>query len=101
MRGRGRNWQAVERVARAATRQRDRGRSAAGRRRDRRGGRATAATGVDIVKLGFFAGADHRALARALSPLAGGGIRLVAVLMADQGHDLAIAGTLAEAGSRA
>ena len=60
--------------------------------------KATAATGVDIVKLGFFAGADHRALARALSPLVEGGIRLVAVLMADQEPDLAITGTLAEAG---
>ena len=59
---------------------------------------ATAATGVDIVKLGFCAGADHRALARALGPVAEGGIRLVAVLMADQGPDLAIASTLAEAG---
>ena len=32
--------------------------------------KATGATGVDIVKLGFFAGADHRA-GPALSPLAG------------------------------
>ena len=60
--------------------------------------RSTAATGVDLVKLGFFPGADHRALAQALAPLARRGIRLVAVLMADCGPDLGIAGTLAGAG---
>ena len=35
--------------------------------------RATAATGVDIVKLGFFPGGDHRALAGALAPVAADG----------------------------
>ena len=60
--------------------------------------RATAATGVDIVKLGFFPGADHRALAWDLAPLAEDGIRIVAVLMADREPDLGIADTLAAAG---
>jgi uncharacterized protein (UPF0264 family) len=60
--------------------------------------RAVAATGVDMVKLGFFPGADHRALAQALRPVAAEGIRLVAVLMADRAPDLALAGTLAAAG---
>ena len=60
--------------------------------------RRTAAAGVDMVKLGFLAGADHRALARDLAPLADGGLRLVAVLMADQDPDLHLPGTLAAAG---
>ena len=60
--------------------------------------RATAATGVDIVKLGFFAGGDHRALAAALAPVAADGVRLVAVLMADQDPDLALPAALAAAG---
>ena len=59
---------------------------------------ATAAEGVDIVKLGFFAGGDHRALAAALAPVAADGVRLVAVLMADQDPDLALPATLAAAG---
>ena len=56
--------------------------------------RATAATEVDIVKLGFFPGGDHRALATALQPVAAEGIRLVAVLMADQEPDLDMTCTL-------
>jgi uncharacterized protein (UPF0264 family) len=60
--------------------------------------RAAAATGVDIVKLGFFPCADHRALAMDLAPLASSGIRMVAVLMADQKPDLGIVSSLAEAG---
>ena len=51
-----------------------------------------------MVKLGFLAGADHRALARELAPVAGDGLRLVAVLMADQGPDLALPAVLEEAG---
>ena len=62
--------------------------------------RATAAEGVDIVKLGFFAGADHVRLAQALEPVARRGIALVAVLMADQGPDLAVIPALAAAGFR-
>ncbi len=60
--------------------------------------RTTAATAVDIVKLGFFAGGDHRALATALKPVAAEGIRLVAVLMADQDPDLDLCDCLAAAG---
>ena len=61
---------------------------------------ATAAEGVDIVKLGFFAGGDHVRLAQALEPVARRGIALVAVLMADQGPDLGIVPALATAGFR-
>ena len=57
-----------------------------------------AATGVDIVKLGFFAGGDQRSIVRALAPAAHEGARLVAVLMADQEPDLDLAPLLAEAG---
>ncbi len=60
--------------------------------------RAAAATGVDIVKLGFFPAPDQHAIALALAPLAHAGIRLVAVLMADRRPDLALVPTLAEAG---
>lgn len=59
---------------------------------------ATATTGVDIVKLGFFPGGDHLELARELAPLASDGMRLVAVLMADRQPDLAIAPSLSAAG---
>jgi uncharacterized protein (UPF0264 family) len=48
----------------------------------------TAATGVDIVKIGLFAGDLDGTLA-ALAPLAGAGIRLVAVIFADRAPDLA------------
>ena len=60
--------------------------------------RSTAATGVDLVSL---ASSPEPTTARwpRPSPLwPGGGIRLVAVLMADFGPDLDIAGTLAGAG---
>lgn len=60
--------------------------------------RGMAATGVDLVKLGFFAGGDHRSIARALTPAAIEGARLVAVLMADQAPDLGLPPILAEAG---
>jgi uncharacterized protein (UPF0264 family) len=63
-----------------------------------RAARATAATGVDIVKLGFFARGDQRELALELAPVAGDGIRLVAVLMADREPDLELAPALAAAG---
>lgn len=59
---------------------------------------ATAATGVDLVKVGFFAGGNHRACARALGAVAGTGARLVAVLMADQRPDPELLPVLAEAG---
>ena len=59
---------------------------------------ATAATGVDIVKLGFFSCAEPRTIVRALAPAARDGIRLVAVLMADQRPDLGLVPVLADAG---
>jgi uncharacterized protein (UPF0264 family) len=61
---------------------------------------ATAATGVDMVKLGFFPGGDHRRLARELAPVAARGVVLVAVLMADGDPDHGIVSALAEAGFR-
>lgn len=50
--------------------------------------RETAATGVDIVKIGLFAG-DLEGTLAALAPLASAGIRLVAVIFADRAPDLA------------
>ena len=60
--------------------------------------RATAASGVAYVKLGFFKGGDHAACAQALAAVAADGARLVAVLMADQGPDLGLLPRLAAAG---
>jgi len=48
---------------------------------------STAADGVDIVKIGVFPGAVEATWA-ALQPLARGGLRLVAVVFADQAPDL-------------
>lgn len=58
---------------------------------------ATAATGVDYVKVGLFAGGDLEGLVAALAPVARR-CRFVAVLMADQAPDLALVPRLAEAG---
>jgi uncharacterized protein (UPF0264 family) len=58
---------------------------------------AMAATGVDYVKIGFFAGGDHPAVAAALAPLASRA-RLVAVLMADQSPGLGLVAELARLG---
>ncbi len=59
---------------------------------------ATAATRVDIVKLGFFGQNGHRAVLDGLAPLARAGTRLVAVLMADQEPDFGLTPLLARAG---
>lgn len=59
--------------------------------------RATAATGVAYVKVGFFAGGDHAACAAALGHT---GAPLVAVLMADQKPELSLVPLLAAAGFR-
>lgn len=58
---------------------------------------AMAATGVDIVKLGLFAG-DAPATLSALAGPARDGIRLVAVMFADRNPDFAVLACCAEAG---
>jgi uncharacterized protein (UPF0264 family) len=60
--------------------------------------RTTAASGVDIVKVGFFRGGDHRRCAMTLAAMAQEGVQLVAVLMADQHPDLSLVPVLARAG---
>ncbi|MDR2876017.1 MAG: (5-formylfuran-3-yl)methyl phosphate synthase [Methylobacillus sp.] len=60
--------------------------------------RVTAETGVDIVKIGFFGHAGHETCIAALQALATDGIRLVAVLFADQRPDLKSATRFAHAG---
>jgi uncharacterized protein (UPF0264 family) len=60
--------------------------------------RRMGSTGVDLVKIGFFGGGDHRACAEALGEAAAAGVRLVAVLMADQRPDLDLLPALARAG---
>ncbi|MDX6749871.1 (5-formylfuran-3-yl)methyl phosphate synthase [Geminicoccaceae bacterium 1502E] len=57
-----------------------------------------AAAGVDYVKVGFFTGGDAAACAAAMAPLAAGGVRLVAVMMADQQPRLDLLAHLAAAG---
>jgi dihydroneopterin aldolase len=59
---------------------------------------ATAAAGVDFVKVGFFPGAPHRALAEALAREARRGTRIVAVLFADGLPDFALLDRLAGCG---
>lgn len=59
---------------------------------------AMAATGVDYVKLGLFPGGDWPGVVDGLKPVAGRGVRLIAVLFADQPVDLAWLAALAEAG---
>ena len=59
---------------------------------------AVAETGVTFVKIGFFAGGDHAACTTSLAGLAHRGVRLVAVMMADQAPDFALLPKLAAAG---
>jgi len=57
-----------------------------------------AALGVDIVKIGMFAGGDRLACIAALAKQAARGTRIVAVLFADQAPDFALIDRLQEAG---
>ncbi len=59
---------------------------------------AMAATGVDIVKIGFFGDQDPRAAIAALGREMPEGARYVAVLMADREPDFSLIPALAEAG---
>ncbi|CCB64846.1 MULTISPECIES: (5-formylfuran-3-yl)methyl phosphate synthase [unclassified Hyphomicrobium] len=57
-----------------------------------------AATGVDIVKIGFFGSEDPRRAIAALGAAHARSTKLVAVLMADQNPDFALVADLAAAG---
>ncbi len=59
---------------------------------------ATATTGVDFVKVGLFGSGDFAACVAALGVHAARGVRLVAVLFADQQPPLELLGALARAG---
>jgi len=59
---------------------------------------ATAATGVDFVKVGFFADSDAQTCAQAIGNCERGAARLVAVLFADQSPDFSLLGVLAANG---
>ena len=50
----------------------------------------TAETGVDFVKIGFFGNGDAKACLSAMEPLASQGLKLVAVLFADQNSDMSL-----------
>ena len=58
----------------------------------------TAASGVDMVKIGLFGRENHADSIRALAPLAGRGVRLIAVLFADDGADFTQLPLLAQSG---
>lgn len=58
----------------------------------------TKVLGVDIIKLGFFGAANHRQCIKALQPLVAKGLRVVAVLFADQNPDFGLLPALKEAG---
>lgn len=58
----------------------------------------TAAQGVDIVKAGFFGSERHEACIDAIQPLARGGIRVVAVIFADQAPDFGLLPRMKAAG---
>lgn len=58
----------------------------------------TAACHVDIVKAGFFGYENHLACIEAIRPLIMSGVRMVAVLFADEGFDSSILINLASAG---
>ncbi|HXV24902.1 MAG TPA: (5-formylfuran-3-yl)methyl phosphate synthase [Alphaproteobacteria bacterium] len=60
--------------------------------------RRTTAAGVDYVKVGIFPDGDVRGCIAALGHLATEGVRLVAVLFADRGPDIALLDRLAGAG---
>lgn len=50
----------------------------------------TAETGIDFVKIGFFGDGDVTACLSAIEPLAAQGLKLVAVLFADQHADMGL-----------
>ncbi|MDF2763792.1 MAG: hypothetical protein K0S81_786 [Rhodospirillales bacterium] len=60
--------------------------------------RRTAAAGVAFVKAGIFPGGDAATCIAALGAVAAEGVRLVAVLFADRGPDVALLDRIAEAG---
>jgi uncharacterized protein (UPF0264 family) len=60
--------------------------------------RFMAACGVDIVKVGFWPRGGQERVARRLGALPLGRVRLVAVLLVDQGLDLELVGPLHDAG---
>jgi (5-formylfuran-3-yl)methyl phosphate synthase len=60
--------------------------------------RDMAATGVDIVKVGFFGGRDPQPAISALGEALAGSAQMVAVLMADQDPDFSLVTVLAASG---
>lgn len=60
--------------------------------------RATAATGVDFVKIGVFSEGDACATIKSLRNVTMDGVKLAAVLFADQQPDFSLIDTLADAG---
>lgn len=59
-----------------------------------------AATGVDMVKIGFFGKTGHAECIHTLAPLAAKGVRMVAVMFADADPDFSLLPLLAQSGFR-
>lgn len=60
--------------------------------------KAMLATGVDVIKIGFFGELGHEVCIQALSELTKSGAKLIAVLLADITFDLSLLNKLAAAG---
>jgi uncharacterized protein (UPF0264 family) len=60
--------------------------------------RATAATGVDMVKIGLYPGPDRARLLADLGRQHAGGVRLVGVMLADRDPDPSLVAVAADAG---
>ena len=60
--------------------------------------RAMLATGVDVVKIGFFGQSAHRECLQSLQVITAGGARLIAVLFADTAPDFNLLEKIAAAG---
>ena len=56
------------------------------------------ATGVDVVKIGFFGNDFHQACLNALAPLAKDGAKLIAVMFADECPNIQLLASIAQAG---
>jgi uncharacterized protein (UPF0264 family) len=58
----------------------------------------TAATGVDLIKIGLFPGSDQRSCIEAVEPITARGVHIVAVLFADQSPDFELLPLLQNSG---
>lgn len=60
--------------------------------------KAMLASGVDVVKIGFFGNEFHQTCLNTLAPLAKEGCKLIAVMFADENPDIQLLAPIAQAG---